>query len=188
MLLTVCLCTCLFALLVAYLWTIDRSYGYFKQRGIPGPAHRFFFGHLKTLWATKRYSRQLQEWTRQYGSIYGLYEGTRPLYVVSDVDFLHEVFVKQFSSFHSRRVPFLARMGVGTPENLFGSSGMTWRRQRHIVNPTFSAAKMKLMLPVVHQCIDTLMAKLSSAHEQHAEFNIYEMYRRMTMDIICNAI
>ena len=188
MLLTVCLCVCLLALLVAYVWTIHRSYDYFKERNIPGPTHRFFFGHLKTLWATRSYSKQLQEWTRQYGPIYGLYEGTRPLYVVSDVDFLHEVFIKQFSSFHSRRVPFLARMGVGTPENLFGSSGMTWRRQRHIINPTFSAAKMKLMLPVVHQCIDTLMVKLSAAHQHHAEFNIYEMYRRMTMDIICKEI
>jgi cytochrome P450 len=185
MILIACLCACLVCLIATYLWTINSSYNYFKRHNIPGPPHRFFFGHFKTLWATKRYSKQLQEWTRQYGPIYGLYEGTRPLYVVSDVDFLHEVFVKQFSSFHSRRVLFLARMGIGTPETLFGASGATWRRQRHIINPTFSLGKMKLMLPIINECIETLMNKLSILNKNNQEFNIYDMYKRMTMDIIC---
>ena len=105
--------------------------------------------------------------------------------VADDVEFLHEVFVKQFSSFHSRSVPFLARMGIGTPENLFGASGSTWRRQRHTINPTFSLAKMKLMLPFINQSIDILMNKLSILCENKEEFNIYDMYKRMTMDIIC---
>jgi hypothetical protein len=52
------------------------------------------------------FSSQIQAWTRQFGPIYGLFEGTRPMYVVSDVDFLQEVFIKQFSSFHSRRTNF----------------------------------------------------------------------------------
>lgn len=185
MIVTTFLCGCLLSLIVTYCWIINDSYNYFKCRNIPGPPHRFFFGHFKTLWSLKRYSKQIQDWTSQYGSIYGLYEGTRPLYVVSDVEFLHEVFIKQFSSFHSRRVLFLARMGAGTPENLFGAAGDTWRRQRHIVNRTFSLNKMKLMIPVIHQCIEILMNKLSILHENHDEFNIYDMYKRMTIDIIC---
>lgn len=185
MIITLCLSTCLLCLLIAYLWSIHNGYNYFKSRHIPGPPHEFFFGHLRTIWSMKRYSKQIQEWTHKYGSIYGLYEGTRPLYIVSDVNFLQEVFIKQFSSFHSRRVLFLARMGVGTPENLFGSSGSTWRRQRLIVNPTFSLSKMKLMLPVVNECIETLMNKLAILCENNEEFNIYNMFQRMTMDVIC---
>lgn len=185
MILTVCLSACLIYLVTRYLWSINRGYNYFNDRHIPGPPHRFFFGHFCTLWKTTRYSKQLQDWTRKYGSIYGLYEGTRPLYIVSDVNFLHDVFVKQFSSFHSRRVPFLARMGIGTPENLFGSSGATWRRQRHTINPTFSLSKMKLIIPVINQSIDIMMQKLSLLCDEDREFNIYEMYKRMTMDIIC---
>lgn len=185
MILTVCLCVCLACLLAAYFWRINDSYNYFQHRNIPVPPHQFFFGHYKTLWAANRYSKKLQEWTRKYGSIYGLYEGTRPVYVVSDVDFLHEVYIKQFSSFHSRNVLFLARMGPGTPENLFGASGATWRRQRHVVNRTFSLGKMKLMIPTVNECIEILMNKLSILNENDQEFNIYDMYKRMTMDIIC---
>jgi len=105
MLLTDILVVCFMTVLVIYLWILNSRYSYFEQRGIPTPPYSFFFGHYKTIWSTSLLTRQLQTWTRQFGSIYGLFEGTRPLYVVSDVEFLHEVLIKQFSSFHSRRLP-----------------------------------------------------------------------------------
>ena len=62
-----------------------------------------------------------------YGSVYGLiagkefdsfrsdlspvfHLGTRPVYVVSDVNFLEEVFVRQFSKFHGRHIPLLTHI------------------------------------------------------------------------------
>lgn len=98
------------------------------------------------------------------------------------------IFFMKFLSNNSRRVIFLARMGVDTPENLFGASGPTWRRQRRIINPTFSFNKMKLMLPTVIDCVETLMNKLSILTDEQQEFNIYDIYKRMTMDIICEYI
>jgi len=89
-------------LIGSYLWTIHNCYNYFKHHGIPGPPHCFFFGHCKDLWSAKSFAIQLQQWTRQHGSIYGIFEGPRPMYIVSDVDFLEEVYIKQFSSFHTR--------------------------------------------------------------------------------------
>lgn len=92
-------------LIAACLWIINSRYDYFKRRNISGPTPRFFYGHYKEFWSTDTYSKQLQEWTRQYGPIYGLLEGTRHMYVVSDVDFLQEVYIKKCSSFHSRLIP-----------------------------------------------------------------------------------
>ncbi|CAF4513189.1 unnamed protein product, partial [Rotaria sp. Silwood2] len=115
MFLTALLLAGLIALLTAYFVTLKSRYDYFRLRGIPGPSHLFFFGHYRTIWSAKFYSRLLQSWTQQYGPIYGLYDGTRPLYVVSDVDFLQEVFIKQFSCFHSHRFSFLLRMSDARP-------------------------------------------------------------------------
>jgi hypothetical protein len=58
---TVTLISIVIGLIVAYLWTINNCYNYFKHRGIPGPPHRFFFGHYKTLWSTKSFSKLLQQ-------------------------------------------------------------------------------------------------------------------------------
>jgi cytochrome P450 len=186
MMLTIALFTCVFCLIITYLWTIHSSYDYFKRHGIPGPPHRFFFGHFKDLWSSKSFSKLIQQWTRQYGSIYGIFEGTRPMYVVSDVNFLQEVYIKQFSSFHSRSLPIILRLQTGHKVHLLGAIGARWRRQRHVINPTFSSAKLKLMLPLVNQCIQAMLSKISELiYDQNTEINIYNLYKRMTMDVIC---
>ncbi|CAF1529178.1 unnamed protein product [Rotaria sordida] len=183
---TIALISIVVCLIVAYLWTINNRYDYFKRLGISGPPHHFFFGHYKTLWSTKSFSKQLQEWTRQYGSIYGLFLGTTPIYVVSDVDFLQEVYIKQFSSFHSRIIASVLRIERSGRTNLFRTIGARWRRQRHVLNPTFSSAKLKLMSPLVNGCIEAMLNKVSQiTHSEHKEINIYELYKRMTMDVIC---
>jgi cytochrome P450 len=185
MLLTGALFVCLMTVVLIYLWTLNSRYSYFKQRGIPTPPYCFFFGHYKTIWSTSLLTRQLQTWTRQFGSIYGLFEGTRPVYVVSDVEFLHEVLIKQFSSFHSRRLPFIVQTSSGKKVHLLGASGAVWHRQRQVINPTFSSAKLKLMTPLVNGCIEALMKKLLVESEEQEEFNIYMLYKRLTMDVIC---
>lgn len=186
MIITTVLFTCVVCLIVAYLWRINKSYEYFKLRNIPGPPSRFFFGHYKDLWSAKSVSRQYQEWSRQYGSIYGLFAGRTPMYVVSDVDFLQEVYIKQFSSFHSRRLPILLRLQKGNKIHLLGATGLRWRRQRYVINPTFSAAKLKLMVPLINKCIESMLKKLSEIpSDNNHEINIYTLYKRMTMDVIC---
>ncbi|CAF1341313.1 unnamed protein product [Rotaria sp. Silwood1] len=187
MFLTVALISIIICLITVYLWTINSRYNYFKRLGISGPPHRFFFGHYKILWSLKSLSKQLQEWTRQYGSIYGLFIGTTPMYVVSNVDFLQEVYIKQFSSFHSRDTPKSTRRENDASIHLFQATGAGWRRQRYIINPTFSSAKLKLMSPLVNGCIEAMLNKLAQIrnNEQHQEINIYELYKRLTMDVIC---
>jgi cytochrome P450 len=184
--LTIALFTCVLCLIIIYLWNVHNVYDYFKRCGIPGPPHRFFFGHYKDLWSAKSFSRQLQQWTRQYGSIYGLFAGTRPMYVVSDVDFLQEVYIKQFSSFHSRSMPIILRLQTGHKVHLFGAIGPRWRRQRHVINPTFSPGKLKQMSPLVNGSIEAMLKKISDLiDDQNTELNIYNLYKRMTMDVIC---
>jgi cytochrome P450 len=158
---------------------------YFKRCGVPGPPPVFFFGHYLTLWSLPDLSEQLRRWTQQYGSIYGLFEGTRPMYVVSDADFLHEVFTKQFASFNGRSLPFLMKTVKGHQVHMFGADGLTWRRQRHVINPAFSPAKLRLMSSLVSHCIQSLMNKLKSMEEKGEQFDIYGMCRRLTMDVIC---
>jgi cytochrome P450 len=186
MFLTIALISIVFGVIAAYLWTINNCYDYFKRHGIPGPPHRFFFGHYKIFWSTPSFSKQLREWTRQYGSIYGLFQGTQPMYVVSDIDFLQEVYIKQFSSFHSRDLPKVFQAKSGENLHLVLANGATWRRQRNVISPTFSSTKLKQMSPLMNGCIEAMLNKLSEIiRDKNTEINIYELYKRMTMDVIC---
>jgi cytochrome P450 family 3 subfamily A len=69
---------------------------------------------------------------------------------------------------------------------VFRAGGAKWRRQRHVINPTFSSAKLKLMSPLMNECIQAMLNKLAqTADSKDKEINIYELYKRMTMDAIC---
>jgi len=171
-------------LMTYYFSLVRQRYQYFSRLGIPTPPYRFFFGHFKTLWSSESFSRQLQSWTKEYGKIYGIYEGTAPTFVVSDPDFLQEIFVKQSTIFPSRK-DFFAGAKI---QNVFTSSGAKWRRHRHVLNPTFSAAKLKLMSPLINGCITNAMEKITDHVTSDNEFNIYTYYKRMTMDVICKYI
>lgn len=174
---------CFLTSLLIYSRILSKRHSYFEQRGILTPPYRFFFGHFKTIWSIKLLTHHYRTWTQEYGPIYGLFEGTRPLYVVSDVDFLQEIYIKQFSSFHSRRLPFIFKKSFGNTVHVLAADGAEWHRQRHIMNPAFTSAKLKSMSSSIHQCVDSLIKKV----EEHAgnEINIYLLYKRLTMDVIC---
>jgi cytochrome P450 len=170
---------------VIYLVHIHRCYSFFKQLGINGPQPTFLLGNLADFVRTKRISISIQNWTTQFGRIYGYFEGHTPVLVVSDPDILHNIFIKNFSKFHSRRQFPLEDRRTTKGVHLFSATGDEWRRQRAIINPTFSSLKMKRMLPIIDDCISTLIKKLEESMKTSPQgFDIYRLYKCLTMDLI----
>lgn len=176
----------LFALLLYY---IVYRFRYFSARSIPSPPIRsIFFGHMLELWSVSLYSHQIRDWTCKYGSVYGLFEGMRPIYVISDIKMIEEIFVKQFTRFSSRRTTLTMSIVGRERWNVFTSNDINqWKRQRMVLNPTFSAAKLKKLLPIIENCIDLFFNRLKSIEDQ-ANINIYTVYKRLTMDVICEHV
>ena len=168
-------------LVMFYIFLLKQRYQFFSDRLIPTPPFQFFFGHMRTLWNAKSLHRQLESWTKEYGKIYGIYEGSLATFVVSDPDFLREVFIKQFNVFHARNASILDDIS----HHIFTTYGSTWRRQRQVVSPAFSPTKLKSMSPLINGCIDDAMNNLIEHVEKGDQFNIYTYYKRMTMDAIC---
>ena len=46
----------------------------------------------------------LDHYTEKYGDVWGYYEGTKATVVISDVEMMKEIYIKEFSKFHSRKV------------------------------------------------------------------------------------
>ncbi|CAF1089703.1 unnamed protein product, partial [Rotaria sordida] len=151
--------------------------------GIPGPPPRFFFGNFLDIIKTTRLSLKIQEWTKQYGEIFGYFEGHTPILVISDPDILQDIFIKSFSNFHSRR-EFAFDEPYAKNAHLFITKGLRWKRQRSIMNPTFSSLKLKQMSTLMNRCVDTLMKKMAEQQRLDQPFDIFPFFKRFTMDII----
>jgi hypothetical protein len=52
----------------------------------------------------KSIAYQLAEWTKEYGSVYGIQRGCRNALVVSDPKLAHEVMHEKFDCFYARDV------------------------------------------------------------------------------------
>ena len=181
--LTSILISILSVILVAYIWHIRQVYNYFKRLNIPGPAPTFFFGNFSDIAQTKRLSISIKQWTEKYGRIFGYFEGHTPILVVSDPDVLQDIFIKSFSSFHTRRaLPLEDRYAEHV--HVFSAPGLRWKRQRFVINPTFSSAKLKQMTPLIHHSTDVFMTKMAEEHQRKQPFDIYAYFKRFTMDTI----
>ena len=173
----------LLIVIVTYLWHIRQAYTFFTKLNIPGPPPVLFFGNFLDVFKSRRLSLNIQQWTKKYGRIFGYYEGHTPILVISDPDILQDIFIKSFSNFHSRR-SFPLSDSNNRRVSLFLATGLRWKRQRFILNPTFSSAKLKQMTPLVHQTVSTLMSKMSDEQKKGQPFDIYAYFKRFTMDTI----
>ncbi|CAF3064566.1 unnamed protein product [Rotaria sp. Silwood2] len=181
--LTSILVALLLILIISYGWRIHRAYSFFTHLGIPGPPPRFVFGNFLDILKSKRFSLLLQQWTEKYGRIFGYFEGHTPILVIADPDILQDVFIKSFFKFHSRR-----DYSFDDPKSknihLFTATNLRWKRQRFVINPTFSSSKLKQMPPLINRTVDSLMEKLTEQHRHGQSFDIFSFFKRFTMDTI----
>jgi cytochrome P450 len=180
---------CAIAILLIILIFIDyvrRKHNYFVRNNIPGPLPTFLLGNFGIFWRASHYSRQLETWTHQYAKIYGMFEGVLPIYVASNVDFFEQVFIKQFDNF-SRHKPLLGALPRQDKRvHLFDAYGSRWQRQRHVINPTFSKAKLTQMAPLLHGCMDELLNVIAPfADDNTLDIDVRPVYTRIYMDTIC---
>jgi thromboxane-A synthase len=172
-------------LLSVYLLHVHVCYQFFKRLRIGGPSPTFFLGNVGDFARTQRMSISIRNWTKQFGRIYGYFEGHTPILVISDPDILNKIFLQHFSKFHSRRQFPLEDRSTTKGVHLFSATGDKWRRQRSIINPTFSPLKIKRMLPIINDCVSDLMIKLEEFTETASlGFDIYKSYKSLTMDLI----
>ena len=183
LLLTGILIAIIAVLVTVYLWYIRQSYDFFKRLNIPGPSPSLFLGNFLEIVKVKRLSVAIHRWTEQYGRIYGYFEGHTPMLVISDPDVLQDVFIKSFSNFHSRRLFPLEERDI-QQVHVFSATGLRWKRQRFVINPTFSSAKLKQMTPLIHRTLGGLMKKIDEAASSKQSFDIYPYLKRFTMDSI----
>ncbi|XP_078362560.1 cytochrome P450 3A2-like isoform X2 [Oculina patagonica] len=126
-----------------------------------------------------------KEWAEKYGRVFGFYLGRSPSYMISDVDLLKQILVKEFSKFPNR--PLAA---IGNQNGIFRGKGLLqlededWKRVRATITPTFSALKLKQITHLIHQSCDTLCKKLEKIAESGEKVNMWRTYGKFTMEVI----
>uniref|UniRef100_A0A914QVC4 Cytochrome P450 n=1 Tax=Panagrolaimus davidi TaxID=227884 RepID=A0A914QVC4_9BILA len=145
---------------------------YFATRNIPQPpVTSYFLGNLYDLEKDGAQMERLREWDTKYGKIFGIMEGSHRVIVTSDVNILHEVFVKQFPTFQSRKIhaTFVIDQKSDPRLNLFLAEGKKWKRLRGLITSALTVKKIKQIDPIIKQATHEL---LDYVRENRVEHNL----------------
>ena len=163
--------TSLFLLVILFLyWYGTRGFAVLKKLNVPGPKPIPFFGNMLE---TRKYGAlhlMCLDYAKKYGKVFTICLGGKPTLVVADPELLKQIMVKDFPIFRNR-CEFPVIGGPPFESNLLESKDETWKRIRTTLTPTFSAGKMKLMVPLIEKSCDKLLEKL----EKIADSGEYQM-------------
>ena len=176
--LTGCFVTFIVVLITVLVKRRKDELRFFEKLGIPGPCPHFLWGHYDKFQTNHIY--WLEKWAKEYGDFYGIFLGSKPLLVSTDVEFAKFVLIKEFSNF-SERVPIfsLERSDPNVHKFLSLVDGEEWKKQRSVITPAFTTKNMKEMLPLILKGADDFIACLS---KQKDRFNIAPLARCLAID------
>lgn len=169
------------ALLLITYWYGTRAFSVLSRLNVPGPKPLPFVGNLLEVRKYGSVHLMMSEYVRKYGKVFAVSLGMKPSLVVADPEMLKTIMVKEFSVFHNRMLPT-----PPPPMNsaVFSARDETWKRIRNILTPSFSARKMKLMVPLIEESCDVLMKKLEEIADTGKTVNIMDWFSMLTLEII----
>lgn len=172
----------LFALLITLLAIfLYRHYTILKRYGIPGPTPWPIIGNLH-----EQVYRGIhvtdEEWSKKYGKVFGYFSGYNPVIAVTDPDIIKAVLIKDFQNFTDR--PHNGNLPKLMLDGLFFMKGQTWKKTRNIITPTFSAGKLKNLVPIINKCAETCINKLEK--EIGKDVTVRSWFVCFTMDAIAS--
>lgn len=183
---------CLIAgiLICFYIWMKVR-YSYFLRRGI---AHETPLPLVGNMWGwriSKHTSELVKKVYAKYkhcGPYIGGYFLMSPIHVITDMDLLKRIMIKDFSNFDSRGL-FYNERDDPLSAHLFAVDGPKWHSLRPRMTPIFSGAKMKLMFPAVVRTAQELANVLHESCEGvSASLEITKLMACYTSDTIGTAV
>ncbi|KAM7303985.1 cytochrome P450 3A5 [Ixodes scapularis] len=166
----------------AVLWVLNRRHqqGLFKRHGIPGPRPDLLNGN----WAQLKEDRieVMERWIKEYGKVFGYYIGEIPYMVVSDAEMIKQCFVKEAYTFHDR--PRFLISVEPFASCIIMLQGEEWKKVRTVLNPSFSASKMKLMTQIMGSCADAMVEVVEDRAEKGEAVEMFRVSQGLSLEVI----
>ncbi|XP_055529195.1 probable cytochrome P450 9f2 [Wyeomyia smithii] len=187
------------ALVLTLFWFIYRwltkNHDYFRDKPIPSLAAVPFFGSTADI-MLKRLS--MHDYVKQVYDkfagvkVFGLFDTNSRTFVITDLDLIKQISVKDFDYFTDRRPMF----GMNDNDNpnvlfnkvLFSLKGQKWRDMRSTLSPAFTGSKMRAMFELIAQYSSGMIQTLRSKAEKEGfiDGEIKDLFSRIATDIIAS--
>lgn len=128
-----------------------------------GPKVWPWIGNLLDIFKYGGIHKMFLNYFRKYGRVHTMCFGRTPVIVVSDPEIVKQILVKDFYKFPNR--PTFIKPNPPLDSGLFQAENGKWKRIRTTVAPTFTASKLKEIVPIIDDASQKLMAKMETFAE-----------------------
>lgn len=163
-----------------------KRFTYWRSLKVPQNDNQtILIGDLKDVILQRKslgeFSMDIYEKTKIH-KVFGIYFSYRPILIINDLEIAKKILTKDFQYFQNRGI-FDDEEIDPLAGNLFCLSGEKWKNLRQKVTPLFSSSKLKVMLPIIDDSLNTLEKFIEENHE-NIDFDVKELSARFTMTLI----
>ena len=165
-----------------------KVFDYWKIRDIPSIAPEFFYGNSKglgteyhTFELMKRVYRELKD----KGPFGGIHISFRPTAIITDLELIKSVLVKDFKYFPNRGIYYNSKDDP-ISEHISNIENEQWKNIRSKLTPTFTSGKLKIMFNTILDISCKFMATIDRDTRSKGSLEIKDIMSRFTCDVIGN--
>uniref|UniRef100_A0A182W821 Cytochrome P450 n=1 Tax=Anopheles minimus TaxID=112268 RepID=A0A182W821_9DIPT len=165
---------------------VRRRYNYWRDKGIPQLDPSFPLGNMGGVGTKRSFNDLLNEAYGRFrgqSSVVGLYFLTNPVLLVTDLDLVKQVLVKDFNYFHDRGI-YVNERDDPLSGHLFSIGGERWRYLRNKLSPTFTSGKIKQMFFTIREIGDEFLASFNKYIDRDEPIDIKLLCQCFTCDVV----
>nr|XP_012143061.1 PREDICTED: probable cytochrome P450 6a13 isoform X1 [Megachile rotundata]XP_012143062.1 PREDICTED: probable cytochrome P450 6a13 isoform X2 [Megachile rotundata] len=171
---------------LALYYYFTSTFDFWKKRGVAGPRPVPIFGNIKDVLLEKcSLNECIVKFYQEYKNerLVGIFERRKPNILLTDLDLVKDVLIKDFSIFNDRgHLVFEKTEPLSL--NIFSLEAKRWRPLRAKLTPVFTSGKLKEMFPLILECSNQLEGCLEKIIEQGGFIDCREVAARFTTDAI----
>lgn len=176
-----CIVSAILFLAVSMLLYYRNKHSYWQSKGVIGPKPLPVLGNLLPLLLEDRMQLE-KDRLRDYGKVYGIYQGSEPHLVVSDAELIRQISIKDFDTFTNHDTSqFLNKY---EKEFLFIIKDDRWKHVRSILSCTFTSGKIKRMYKLLDTCSNDLVEAFLEEFKHSGVMHLMKMFNMYTMNAI----
>lgn len=166
-----------------------KTFEYWKTRNVPYIQPELFYGNsrgLGTDYHTYLFMLKAYKELKDQGEpLGGVYISLRPTAIITDLDLVKSVLVKDFNYFPNRGIYYNAKDDP-ISEHISNIENEQWKNLRSKLTPTFSSGKLKVMFNTIQDISDNFMRTIERETIESGSLEIKEIMARFTCDVIGN--
>lgn len=169
---------------VGYLF-LKKKFSYFDENGIPHIKPVWPYGNMKGVGKDIHMvdlMHKIYNECKEKDVIAGFYTLFSPSLIITDLELVKEITIKQFSNFTDRGV-FVNEKDEPLTGHLFAIGGDKWRYLRNKLSPVFTSGKIKSMYHTISDKGNGFVEAIESASKS-GSVELKDISNRFTIDVV----